>query len=116
MEHRQVKHGVVKGVRESWDDPTMAEVEMDEPPTAKQMAEHRARQKAAKKGKGQAGAVPVGEGPGKPHGRSHHITMPKHVASHFGIGHPVELEQTLRHFGHHSAAEKDSPQAKGGED
>jgi hypothetical protein len=87
----------VKGVRESYEDPEQTDVEMEEPPTEKQMAEHHARIKGAKgkDGKAQLG-VDVGS---KPHGRSHHITVPKHIGSEFGVGDAVEMEQTLRHYG-----------------
>jgi hypothetical protein len=90
------RRGLVKGVRESYEDPEQTDVEMEEPPTAKQMAEHHARMK---KGAKDGATVPVGDGSSKPHGHSHHITVPKHVGAEFGVGDAVEMEQTLRHYG-----------------
>ena len=91
-QHTVKKRGIVKGVRESWDGDGNADVEMEEPPTTKQMAEHRARMKG-----GNAGGAMVGDG--KPHGRSHSTSMPMHTAAQFSIGDPVEMETTLRHYG-----------------
>jgi hypothetical protein len=96
-QHTAKRRGIVKGVRESWEYPEQTDVEMEEPPTEKQMAEHRARMKGHKGMKD--GAAPVADGPSKPHGRSHHVTVPKEVGSEFGVGDAVELEQTLRHYG-----------------
>jgi len=94
VQHTMRHHGVVKSVRESYEDPEMADVEVEEPPTAKQRAEH------AKAAKG-AGIF------GKPNGRRHTHTMPKDTASHFAVGDAVEMEHTLRHYGRRRKSQAD---------
>ena len=82
MEHTTKKRGTVKGSRESYSDPDMVDVEMEEPPTDEQKKDH-------KKNKLH----------GEPHGHGHTMTMPHERAGHFKVGDSVELEQTMRHFG-----------------
>ena len=102
-EHTTKRRGVVKGIREEWDDKTKACIEIEEPPTAKQMAEHKARKK--KGAASDMGSVTVA-----PHGPSQSVSVPKDVAADFAIGETVEVETTLRHFG------KKAEPAKGKED
>lgn len=98
-EHTTKRRGVVKGIRDAWDDSDQAEIEMCEPPTAKQLAEHKARMKASKTGKGSPNMVMADAPHGKPEGRRHHISVPKNIGSQFKLGESVEMETTLRHFG-----------------
>jgi len=90
MEHTMKRRGVIKSIGEDYDDPSMARIEMEEPPTEKEKANHK------KHGFG-----------GAPHGRSHTHKMPKDHAAHFAVDDPVELEQTLRHFGRRGEPNKD---------
>lgn len=98
MEHTSKRRGTVKGVSENYSDPDMADVEMEEPPTAEQRTEHKKNKFS-----------------GEPHGKRHSMTMPHEHAGHFKVGDPVELEQTLRHFGHRGANKDPRHQVAGGE-
>jgi hypothetical protein len=104
MQHTMRHHGVVKSVRESYEDPDLADVEIEEPPTAKQRAEHK---------KMQDKGPPMVHGPG---GRRHTHTMPKDTASHFALGDAVEMEHTLRHYGRRRKSQADGGERKGEEE
>lgn len=86
MEHTYKRHGVVKGLREDYDDKNLVGVEFEEPaPPAK---------KRSPKSPGMV-SMP----------RSHTVPMPREKAKHFAVGDAVEYEATLRHFGKHGAKE-----------
>lgn len=98
MQHTMRRHGVVKGVTAAYDDPDQADVEVEEPPTKKDLAEHK------KMG-----------GSGKPHGRRHTHRMPKDTSSHFAIDDAVEMEHTIRHYGRRRHTQADGGERKGKE-
>lgn len=100
-EHTGKLHGVVKGITQDWGTKKgMYALEIEEPPTAEQKAQHQKM-----KGKGDVS-------PGLPSGSSTRHPVPVEVAQQFAVGDPVEVETTIRHFG--KRAEK--PATKGQED
>lgn len=98
MQHTRRLHGVVKNVGQAYDDPDMADVEVEEPPSDKDRADHKKMKMS-----------------GKPHGHRHTHRMPKDVASHFAVDDAVEMEHTLRHYGRRRHSQADGGEREGKE-